>query len=63
MKKNITNCGNMDICSKIRELRLELYKAFERKYNTEEILKISQELDIYIYHAQKELGAKIEKKD
>lgn len=63
MKKNITNCGKMDICSKVSELRLKLYKAYERKGITEEVLMISQELDIYIHHVQKELMVKIEKKD
>lgn len=63
MKKYITNCGKINISNRISELRLMLHKAYEQQGISKEVIKTSQELDICIYKVQKELVAKIVKKE
>ncbi len=63
MKKHTTNCGKIDISSKIGELRLKLYKTYEKQGISREVIRISQELDMCIYYIQQELIAMKEKKD
>lgn len=51
MKKSKNN--QKDIKKKIEELRLALNKIYVERGNTEEVVRISQELDEYILMEQK----------
>ena len=43
-----------DIDKRINELRLKLSEVYETQGNTEEVVKLSKELDKYIYFAQQQ---------
>lgn len=53
MKETEAN-GNQDINKRINKLRLKLNKVYEIQGHTEEVVKLSQELDKYIFSAQQE---------
>ncbi|SCX76689.1 Spo0E family sporulation regulatory protein-aspartic acid phosphatase [Alkaliphilus peptidifermentans] len=53
-----------DIVSRVNVLRVKLNEAYEKQGNTKEVIKISQELDRYIYIAQQlKLMEKIKKEN
>lgn len=53
MKETELN-GNQDIENRISKLRSKLNKVYETQGHTEEVVKISQELDKYIFSAQQQ---------
>lgn len=53
MKEKRVN-GNQDIEKRINKLRSKLNKIYETQGHTEEVVKISQELDKYIFSAQQQ---------
>lgn len=60
MNKTKAN-GNKDIDKRINKLRLKLNKIYETQGHTEEVVKLSQELDKYILSAQQEVLEKPKK--
>lgn len=46
--------GTQNIMNRINELRLELNEVYETQGHTKEVVKMSQELDKYIFFAQQE---------
>lgn len=52
---------NKDINKRINKLRLKLNKVYETQGHTKEVVKLSQELDKYIYSAQQEVLGKPKK--
>lgn len=56
MQKN--NFLIQEVNKKINELRLKLNKAYEKNGHTDEVIKISQELDRYIALVQQRLVEK-----
>lgn len=53
MKETEAN-GKQDIEKKINKLRIKLNEVYETQGHTEEVVKISQELDKYILSAQQQ---------
>lgn len=47
--------SNQDIDKRINELRIKLNKIYETQGHTEEVVKLSQELDKYIFSAQQDV--------
>lgn len=60
MKETESN-DNKDVEKRINKLRLKLNKVYETQGHTEEVVKLSQELDKYILSAQQEVLEKPKK--
>lgn len=60
MKQKHTN-DNKDIQKTINKLRSKLNKVYETQGHTDEVVRLSQELDKYIFSAQREVLGKTKK--